>query len=466
MARLEKGVFISYRRPNLMRALAICHKLTTHGYDVFFDRGDSQHEDFEQVVLNNIKTRAHFLILLTPSTLEGSDASDDLMRREIETALDEKRNIVCLFFEDASFSTPTIMRHLIGKMAGLKLYPGLDVPVNHFDRSINRLCEKFLNAPVDVKLFAFTQNVIQQKQAVTGKVTHTAEEKLTAGEWLERGNKYYCDGKHDEAISCFSAAIRLKPDEADFYNKRGLARVAKGDLYNATGDFTEAVRIRPDWAEPYNNRGFTLHLNSDLDGALQDYNEAIRLQQDLVMAYNNRGNVYLDLGDNDAAIRDYTLAIKIDPDLYLSYSNRGNAHRNKGDLDSAFQDCARAIHLKPDFAMAHNNQGNVRQEIGDLDGALQDYNEAIRLQPDESRFYYNRGNALYKKDDLNGAFDDYTEAISLKPGYINAYRNRALVHWTRANYQAVMSDLQRCLDLGENDPSIFEALHEAQKRLN
>lgn len=499
MARVEKTVFISYRRPNLTRALAIYQKLTAHGYDVFFDRGDSQHEDFEQAILDNIKTRAHFLIQLTPSALDGFDSPDDLMRREIETALDEKRNIICLFFEGAGFSAPSIGQYLTGKMAGLKLCPSLNVPADQFDKSMTRLHEKFLNVPVDVRLYspALPQNVTGQKQVVTS--IHATEEKLTAVEWLERGNKYYDDGKPDEAISCFSAAIRLKPDDADFYNNRGLARAAKGDLDGAIGDFTEAIRLKPNyaeaycnrgnaqqdkgnlngaiedftkaihakpnWADPYNNRGYALHLNGDLDGALQDCNEATRLNPDLIMAYNNRGNVRLDQGDTDGAIRDYTLAIEIDPDFYLSYSNRGNAYWSMGNLDSAFQDCARAIHLKPDFAMAHNNQGNVRQDIGDLDGALLDYNEAIRLQPDEFKFYYNRGNALYKKGDLNKAFEDFTETVRLKPDYINAYRNRALIHWTRANYQAVMADLQVCLNLGENDPTIYDALHEAQIRL-
>jgi len=37
MGRIEKTVFISYRRTNLPWALCIYQDLTMHGYDVFFD---------------------------------------------------------------------------------------------------------------------------------------------------------------------------------------------------------------------------------------------------------------------------------------------------------------------------------------------------------------------------------------------------------------------------------------------
>jgi hypothetical protein len=37
MARVEKTIFISYRRTNAPWALAICQNLNNNGYDVFFD---------------------------------------------------------------------------------------------------------------------------------------------------------------------------------------------------------------------------------------------------------------------------------------------------------------------------------------------------------------------------------------------------------------------------------------------
>src|SRR5262245_23504916 len=87
MARAEKTVFISYRRTNVAWALAVFQNLKHEGYDVFFDFQGIASGDFETVILENVRTRAHFVVLLTPSALKRCSEPGDWLRREIETAL-------------------------------------------------------------------------------------------------------------------------------------------------------------------------------------------------------------------------------------------------------------------------------------------------------------------------------------------------------------------------------------------
>jgi hypothetical protein len=70
MGRIEKTIFISYRRTDESWALAIFQNLTQHGYDVFIDYDGIASGNFETVILENIRARAHFLVLLTPTALE------------------------------------------------------------------------------------------------------------------------------------------------------------------------------------------------------------------------------------------------------------------------------------------------------------------------------------------------------------------------------------------------------------
>jgi hypothetical protein len=112
MERIEKTVFLSYRRTNIPWALAIFQSLTLHGYDVFFDYNGIASGDFERVILGNITARAHFLILLTPSALERCEEPTDWLRREIETALANQRNIVPLMLEGFDFGLPEKPRSL------------------------------------------------------------------------------------------------------------------------------------------------------------------------------------------------------------------------------------------------------------------------------------------------------------------------------------------------------------------
>jgi hypothetical protein len=70
MARVEKTIFISYRRKDVSWALAVYQDLTYRGYDVFFDYTNIPSGDFEQIILSNIKARAHFVLILTPTALD------------------------------------------------------------------------------------------------------------------------------------------------------------------------------------------------------------------------------------------------------------------------------------------------------------------------------------------------------------------------------------------------------------
>ena len=55
MGRIEKTVFISYRRANLPWALFIWQNLTMHGYDVFFDyQSVNSQGDLKKSSLSNL----------------------------------------------------------------------------------------------------------------------------------------------------------------------------------------------------------------------------------------------------------------------------------------------------------------------------------------------------------------------------------------------------------------------------
>ena len=280
MARIEKTVFISYRRANLPWARAIYQDLTQHGFDVFLDYTGVASGDFESVILENLQSRAHFLVLLTPSALEHCGDPGDWLRREIEAALDSRRNIVPLMLEGFDFGTPTIANQLTGTLAPLKQYNAMSIPPEYFDAAMAKLREKFLNVPLDAVLHPASLQARQAanyQKGAAASAPRVAEEELTAQQWFERGINAT---DHDEKIRFNTEAIRLQPDFAEAFYNRGLARYNKGDLDDALKDYNEAIRLQPDYALAFNNRGLARYNKGDLNGAIKDYNEAIRLQPD------------------------------------------------------------------------------------------------------------------------------------------------------------------------------------------
>jgi len=382
MERVEKTVFLSYRRTNIPWALAVYHNLTQHGYDVFFDYKGIAAGDFEQVILGNIKASAHFLVLLTPSALERCGEPGDWLRREIETALETQRNVVPLMLENFDFGAPAIAGQLTGKLAGLRKYNGLDVPAGYFDEAMERLRNRYLNVPLTAVLrpaTSFARQAAREQKHAADAAPAVEKKELTAQQWFERG---FAATHHDEKIRFYTEAIRLKPNYAEAFYNRGIARAATGDVDGALKDYGEAIRLKPDDADAFINRGLARYDKGDLEGALTDYAKAIRLKPD----------------DADA------------------FNNRGLARYAKGDLDGALTDYAEAIRLKPDFASAFDGRGIARKAKGDIDGALKDYGEAIRLKPDDADAYYNRAVIFEDRSEFKAAAADFQRYLDCGGG--------------------------------------------------
>ena len=209
-AILEKTVFMAYRRTTAPWALAIFQNLIHHGYDVFYDFTGIASGDFERVILENIKARAHFLVLLTPSALERCGDPSDWLRREIETALQSQRNIVPIMLEGFDFSSPAIAKHLTGKLTTLKNYNALHVPAEYFHEAMTRLREKYLNVPLDAVLhppFVNAQQVAKDADANVVK-----EKEVTGQEWFEQGYEGNSPTEAARALRTFANAPGLSED--------------------------------------------------------------------------------------------------------------------------------------------------------------------------------------------------------------------------------------------------------------
>jgi hypothetical protein len=178
MKRVEKTVFISYRRHDEPWALAVFGDLTHHGYDVFVDYDGIASGNFETAILENIKARAHFLVLLTPNALERSGELRDWMRLEIEAALDSGRNIVPLMLEGFNFDAPSTQSQLVGTLDPLRRINGLPVPEGYFSEAMERLRNRFLNQRVDTELHHASESAQQVAKEQKDKARVAEQRKL------------------------------------------------------------------------------------------------------------------------------------------------------------------------------------------------------------------------------------------------------------------------------------------------
>jgi hypothetical protein len=333
MLKIEKTVFISYRRTNSYHALAIFQHLNANDYDVFIDFDGIDSGSFDQIILNQIKARAHFIVILTPSALEGCDKPEDWLRREILTAIEYKRNIVPVFFDGFDWKKDVVAQ-LPDVLKPLAIYNGFDVPSSlmYFETAMNLLQTKRLNIALDEVLHPpppADVSVVEQKIAEATNQPAVTEKQLSAGEYFERAFQHSVAGRYDDAIRDYTEAIHLNPQYAFAYNNRGFIYATKLNFDHAIADFTEVIRLNSQDASTYVGRGLAYAFKKDYDRAIADFTEAILLNPLYAAPYSSRGLAYYGKKDYDRAIADYERALQINPNIQGVQDNLANAKRKK-----------------------------------------------------------------------------------------------------------------------------------------
>jgi len=161
----------------------------------------------------------------------------------------------------------------------------------------------------------------------------------------------------------------------------------------AIAAFTEAIRLDPEYAEAYSRRGRAHTDLKEYERALQDINRAISLDPRIKIAYVARAKTRLEMGDNQRAAEDATEAIRRLPEMPAGYAIRGRALNLMGEYQKALADYEQAIKLNPNFPVAYAGRAGVKMNLGDRLGAREDTTRACELgfQPSCDRLQRFRG---------------------------------------------------------------------------
>ena len=157
---------------------------------------------------------------------------------------------------------------------------------------------------------------------------------------------------------------------------------------DAITHFTEAIKLRPEFAEAYHQRGLVYTLQKDY--AIADFSKAIELERNNALFYYNRGLAYALQTDFDSAIADLNKTVELKPDYAEAYNNLGYAHYTRG--------------------VPRYMSGNAYDDEEDLQEAIKNYDRAIELRPDDPTVYFNRALVWLVWEDYERAKSDLIAA--------------------------------------------------------
>lgn len=243
----------------------------------------------------------------------------------------------------------------------------------------------------------------------------------TAADFVLRGERNTERNKFADAISDFTAALKLDRNHAAAYRKRGWAFGCQGDYDTTIADCNEAIRLDPDDAFSYENRGWAYEKKKDPEKAIQDYTRAIQLDTKFARAYNNRGVIYFHRKEYSRAEKDFTRAIEADPKFAVAWGNRGDSYLQMGDYDKALVDCTSALRLNPYLTYVWNRRGWALREKKMQDQHVANFEEALEYDPKNASLWVSYGNALTFKDQWAKAVNCYTKALEFDKNSGDAY---------------------------------------------
>lgn len=206
---------------------------------------------------------------------------------------------------------------------------------------------------------------------------------------IERGLALLDDGDSAGAVSAFSAAIEIAPDEVDLYVLRGIARIEEGKYRDAVRDLADALEI-DGWAvAAYRHRARAYELLGDNIAAEADYSDAIRITPEDLDLYAARAALYLERGDESSAEADLTIAALTDAiadaaedggaDADGLRLERANLLLEKGEVALALPDLTLLVDHAPEDASLRLSLASVQSALGDDDDALESYSRALAL---------------------------------------------------------------------------------------
>ncbi len=389
------SVFISYRRDvSSFIARAVFQDLRANGVDVFMDIESIDSGQFDAIILNQIAARPYFLLILTPGTLDRCQEPGDWLLRELAQAVNLNRVIIPLVTPNFSFEDANFLPEPLA--TDLPRFNSVKVEHEWFDEGMVRLRTRFLK---DIDLLVVPtpkadQAKIQQKVAQVQAEPLITEQQLSAQAHFEKGLARPTRNL-DEKIADYSEAIRLNPQDANTFYRRGIVNQYKNDYEAAIADYSKAIELAPKFFDAYMVRAIAYSDVGDTNSALADYTEAIDINPLNSNGYLQRGGCYYDIGDFNSAIRDFTSAIKINPNTGF-FSDRAECYFALGQHEKAAAD------FKIALALDHSNYSAIAG-IALAHYAMQQMGEAKRIWRSLLDIDGRYGDADWVENELNWA---------------------------------------------------------------
>jgi tetratricopeptide (TPR) repeat protein len=267
------------------------------------------------------------------------------------------------------------------------------------------------------------QEAALEKRHLAGQMETIREAPKTAEEKLESGDRLRQQGRNEEAMMAYFAAIRMDPAAT----------------------------------EPRERIGF-LHLEHDVDRAEAIFARLVDEDDTNANAWRGLGLAHLVRGEFELSREALERSLELAPDTPGAHLALASTLGLMGRPNQALQHALRARDLRPRSADAANVVGLTYLLLDQPDQAEEIFSQVVRLAPDVPAYANNLGMAMAAQ----GRYGDALRAFERAGDEQSAYNNLGYAYFLNGDYEMAISQYERALAApGDEDVLVIRNLNAA-----
>jgi tetratricopeptide (TPR) repeat protein len=194
-------------------------------------------------------------------------------------------------------------------------------------------------------------------------------------------NHFFDTPKTPAAVDRLSGLMRPYVNRADAHFYLGLVANAQGKTDEALSQFQAALKNDPNNSGIYDKLGLVLARTAKLDGAIAYFQKAVQLAPANTVARFNLGFALLQRGNDGQGLRELGEVLRLKPHDAATHFCMGFALLNAKKIDEAIPHFREGLRYKPGDADAHYGLASALSMQRKRPDALAEVREALRLRP-------------------------------------------------------------------------------------
>ena len=257
-----------------------------------------------------------------------------------------------------------------------------------------------------------------------------------------------------EAITHAGRGLALEPDNWEFLNIQGMARLAMGDLAGAERSLRLAIELNASIPELYNNIGVVLMEHKQARGALRFLEQGLELCGGNVPMSANAARACLSLGMYEKALQHITDSLSGDPFLPRSHALHAEILYRSGDHRGAEEALGRIQFLSGTSLDIYLRVIHLYTRMGMVDAAEAVLGRSARDYPDHDGILYLSAKISELKGEDGRALSLYRSLVRRSPGNADLRNALGCVCERLGRLEEALVSFERAKEIEPANPSI------------